>query len=324
MAADSVVGAIGNNLSEESKAILTQVFEQIKGNAAYVDVGAAKAVFGTESAGVIVGVLPAGNAPISGNLKDSNFEVNVDFPASIGLKFKGPATDVSVDSAAAYFNELISAALPPTQSNDPAVHAKSLSLQVAVDVVKSMVTDSKTSVRYLELTNGLPTTAGGNVKIFGAAGGNEVVAINTAQLNSQDLEKVILVNQADVIVTGTKAALVVGDNSNQKITGGQGADTLVGGGGSDTLVGGLGSDTFGFVAGGRYQIGDLDLKNDKIAFSIAGINNFQDLAKLVTKVQETNAGVTYTFGDAGTITLMGVKNSDITADLIHFTIGDVG
>lgn len=329
MAADSVVGAVGNNLSDESKAILADVVSQITGTAAYVDVGGATAVYGTETTGVITGVLPASNTALSGELKDTNFVVNVELPANVGVNFKGPSTNVSIEKAADYFNELIAAALP-TDSTDPAVQNKAQGLRTAVEVVKNVAAVDNTSVRYVEITNVLPSESGGNVKIVGSGAANEVVAINTAQLGSgqqlilQDLEKVILVNNADVVVTGTKSTLVVGDNADQKITGGQGADTLVGGGGSDTLVGGAGSDTFGFVSGGNFLIGDFNAKEDKFAFNFAGINNFQDLVKLVTKVEETATGVTYTFGDAGTITLVGIKDSDITADLINFTIGGGG
>ena len=141
------------------------------------------------------------------------------------------------------------------------------------------------------------------------------------QLILQDLEKVVLVNKADVVVTGTKAALVVGDNADQKITGGQGADTLVGGGGSDTLVGGAGNDTFGFVSGGSFVIGDFNPANDKLAFSVPGISNFNQLASLVTGVENTSSGVTYTFGNAGSISLVGINSTDVTADLITFTLG---
>lgn len=329
MAADSVVGAIGSNLSDQSKALLQEVVAQITGVAAYVNVGGATAVYGTASTGVITGTLPAGNAAVSGDLKDTNFAVNVELPANVGVNFKGPSTNVDVAKAADYFNQLISAALP-SNSQNPAVQDKAQSLQTAVKVVKNAPSNADASVRYVEVLNTQTSGAGGDVKIVGNAAANEVVAINTAQLSAnqklilQDLERVILVNKADVIVTGTKAALVVGDNADQKITGGQGADTLVGGGGRDTLAGGAGSDTFGFASGGTFQISDFNIKEDKLAFSFGGVNNFQDLAKLVTKVEETSSGVTYTFGDAGAITLVGIKASDITADLINFTIGSGG
>jgi Ca2+-binding RTX toxin-like protein len=329
MSADSIVGEVGNNLSDESKAILAEVVAQITGTAAYVNVGGATAVYGTQSTGVITGVLPASNSAVVGDLKDTNFTVGVELPANIGINFTGPANNVSVELAADYFSGLILAAMPKNNP-DPVVQSKAQSLQAAVSVVKNAAVNGDTSVRYVELTNVQPSGAGGNVKIVGSGAANEVVAINTAQLVGnqqlilQDLDKVILVNKADVVVTGTKAAVVVGDNADQKITGGQGADTLVGGGGSDTLVGGSGSDTFGFVSGGNVQIGDFNFREDKFAFSLEGVNNFQDLVKLVTQVQETSTGVTYTFGGAGvgTITLMGVRDSDINADLIKFTIGN--
>lgn len=326
MASDSLIGAVGTNLSPESKALLQTVVGQISGDAAVIKVGDSTAVFGTDAGGAITGVLPAGNAPVVGDLRDTNFAVSVDLPANVGISFRGPTTDVSVEKAADYFNSLITQAFANAGSS-PAVQAVKQSLDAAVDLVKNVAAaGSNTTVRYVEPTTGNQATATGEVKIVGKGASAEVVAINTGnmapnqKLVIQDLEKVIIVNKADVVVAGTKAALVVGDNSNQKITGGQGADTLVGGGGSDTLLGGAGKDTFGFVSGGDFVIGDLNPGQDKLAFNIKGVTTLQDLGKLVTKVEETSAGVKYTFGSAASITLVGVKGADITADLITFKI----
>lgn len=328
MAADSVVGAIGNNLSTESKEFLQQVLTQITGTVAIQDVGGAKAVYGTESTGLITGALPGVNSVVFGSLKDTNFAVDVVLPANIGVNFQGPSTNVSVQKAVDFFNELIAKELPVGNTN-PDVQAKAQALLNAVDLVEQVVDNNNAAVRYLDVKN-TQTTPTGNVKLVGVAGANEIVAINAGDLGKQqqlilqDLEKVILVNQANVIVEGSKSTLVIGDNADQSITGGQGADTLVGGGGSDTLVGGAGSDTFGFASNGNFRIGDFNVKEDKFAFNLEGVNNFQDLVKLVTKVEETSSGVTYTFANNSVITLVGMKDSDITADLISFTIGGAG
>jgi len=326
MASDSIIGAVGNNLSNESKSLLTEVIAQIKGTAAYVSVGESTAVFGPGDAGAIVGSLPASKAAIAGELKDTNFVANVELPANTGVNFQGPSTNVTTEAAADYFNALIDAALPKGNES-PAVQEKAQSLKTAVDVVKSIGPAADATVRYVEVVSTAQAGASGSVKIVGSgSSAKEIVAINTAQLGTnqqlilQDLEKVVLVNKADVVVTGTKAALVVGDNADQKITGGQGADTLVGGGGNDTLVGGAGSDTFGFVSGGRFVLGDFNPTNDKLTFEIPGISNFNQLASLVTRVENTASGVVYTFGNAGSITLVGISSAEVTADLISFTL----
>jgi len=326
MASDSVVGAVGGDLSDESKALLSEVVEQITGVAAYVNVGEATAVFGTDDTGAIVGTLPISNSEITGEFRDTNFVANIDLPANLGINFQGPSANVSTEAAADYFNALIEAALP-SGNESPAVQAKAESLNTAVDVVTSSGSNADTTVRYLELISSSQSDGSGDVTIVGSGDATEVLAINTAQLGSsqqlilQGLGSVILINNADVVVAGTSAALVVGDNANQKITGGQGADTLVGGGGSDTLVGGAGSDTFGFVSGGGFVIGDFDAANDKLAFDIQGISSFNQLAGFVTRVEDTASGVVYTFGNAGSISLVGINSTDVTADLITFTLG---
>lgn len=326
MASDSVIGAVGESLSAESVSLLEQVVAQITGTAAIFSVGEATAVYGTGEAGTIVGALPAGSSSVSGEFRDTNFVANVVLPSNTGINFQGPSTNVSTEAAADFFNAMIDAALSSGNDN-PAVQAKAQSLSTAVDVVKNSGSNSDTTVRYLEVVSTSQSDGTGNVTIAGGGASVEVVAINTAQLGAnqqlflQDLEKVIIVNNADVVVTGTNAAMVVGDNADQKITGGQGADTLVGGGGSDTLVGGAGSDTFGFVSGGTFVLGDFDTANDKLTFDIAGISSFNQLASLVTRVENTASGVTYTFGNAGSISLVGVSSSDVTADLITFTLG---
>jgi Ca2+-binding RTX toxin-like protein len=313
-------------LGEESQAILSEVLGQISGTTSYVTVGDATAIYVTTAPGFLSGAIAPMGGSVVGTYADINFQADLDLPANIGINFQGPQTDSTVDAAATFFDDLINAALPVDEASDPAVQAKAQSLQTAVDVIKNVATDGTASVRYLELTNANPDSATGEVKISGVEGANEVVAINAAQLGTQqqlileNLDKVILVNDADVVVTGTQPALVVGDDANQKITGGQGADTLVGGGGSDTLVGGAGDDTFGFSSGGLFQIGDFDRLHDTFAFSIPNITTFADLAKLVTGVQETGEFISFEFGTAGTITLMGLTASDITADLIRFTL----
>lgn len=326
MASDSVAGAVGGNLSDESKSLLSEVVAQITGTAAYVNVGGATAVFGPDATGAIVGTLPVNNLAITGEFRDTNFAVNVELPANSGINFQGPSTNITTEAAADYFNELIEAAFP-NGNESPAVQEKAQSLTAAVDLVKNSGSTADTSVRLIEVISTAQPDAAGNLTIVGNGASNEVVAINTEQLGAnqqlilQDLEKVILVNNADVVITGTTAALVVGDNADQKITGGQGADTLVGGGGSDTLVGGAGSDTFGFVSGGLFVLGDFNPTSDKLFFNIPGILNVNQLAGLVTRVEDHSSGAIYTFGNAGSISLVGIKSTDVTADLISFTLG---
>jgi Ca2+-binding RTX toxin-like protein len=130
----------------------------------------------------------------------------------------------------------------------------------------------------------------------------------------------VLVNDAKVQVIGS-AAFVAGDNANQSISGAFGADTLVGGGGSDTLVGGYGADQFGFVGGGTTIVGDFNKgQGDKLAIQLTGVTTNAQLINAVSAIQDTPTGMSVTFGSFGTITLVGVKIADITADMIQLNI----
>jgi Ca2+-binding RTX toxin-like protein len=184
------------------------------------------------------------------------------------------------------------------------------------------------SVRVISITNESTTgKSTDTVKLSGSSTGNkEVVAVNAANLSKdqtlilENLDRVVLVNDAKVQVTGS-AAFVAGDNANQSISGGFGADTLVGGGGSDTLVGGYGSDKFGFVGGGTISVGDFSKsQGDKLAIQLTGVTTNAQLINAVSAIQDTPTGMSVTFGSFGTITLVGVKIADITADMIQLNI----
>ena len=325
MASDSIVGAVGTGLSDASKELLSAVVAAINGTATVADVGESTVVFGADTTGNLTGTLIAQGGQTVGSIQDGSVTLGVSLPDDVGLNFAGPKELTSAAAAAQYFNDLIDAALPASNTSE-AVVEKRESLEAAV-ALASDGQGSGLGVRVLSITNESKTgSASDTIKLSGASGSKEVVAVNAANLSAtqtlilENLDRVVLVNDAKVQVTGS-AAFVAGDNANQSISGGFGADTLVGGGGSDTLVGGYGSDKFGFVGGGTINVGDFSKsQGDKLAIQLTGVTTNAQLINAVSAIQDTPTGMSVTFGSFGTITLVGVKIADITADMIQLNI----
>ncbi|HWK54859.1 MAG TPA: hypothetical protein VNR18_10850, partial [Hyphomicrobiales bacterium] len=135
------------------------------------------------------------------------------------------------------------------------------------------------------------------------------------------MEKVILVGAGNARVDDSNGMMIVGDTTNQNITGGDGADTLVGGGGEDTLTGGAGEDEFGFIAKGHYTVTDFTVGEDMLAFGIDGVDSVDDLLDGLVNVIQNDGNTTFDFGENGSITLVGVDASQLTEDMVKFTIG---
>jgi Ca2+-binding RTX toxin-like protein len=326
MASDSIVGAVGTGLTEASKELLEAVVAAISGTATVSDIGTSTVVTGTDKSGNSTGALISTGKATTGTINDGVVSIGVVLPEKVGLNFAGPTKAVAAAAAVTYFNDLISAALPSTNKTT-AVVEKRASLESAV----SLASDGQGSnlfVRVIGITNESTTgKSTDTVKLSGSSIGNkEVVAVNAANLSKsqtlilENLDRVVLVNDAKVQIIGD-AAFVAGDNANQSISGGFGADTLVGGGGSDTLVGGYGADKFGFIGGGTTIVGDFNKgQGDKLAIQLTGVTTNAQLINAVSAIQDTPTGMSVTFGSFGTITLVGVKIADITADMIQLNI----
>lgn len=325
--ADSIVSSLSESLSDTSKQILQSIVDFVSGPAAVVDLGSTKAVFGTGTDGNTKGLVVASDAAVTGNINDANFALSVELPAAVGLVFQGPATNVSATEASNYFQSLIDTALP-ADSKDTAVIEKRASLEEAVQLVTASQ-ESKAAVRVVGIKSDATTTSDSSkVVLTGAnAAAGEVIAVNTAglgakqQLVLENMERVVIVHGADVAISGSKASFVAGDNADQKVTGGSGADTLVGGGGNDTLIGGVGADAFGVVGSGTLTLGDFSgSSGDRLKFNIDGVTTIAQLKALITNVQEDANGLTIAFNTGMTISLVGLKNSDLTADMVDLTI----
>ena len=325
--ADSIVGAVGANLSDSSKSALEALVSAIAGEAAVVDLGGSTAVFGADASGNSVGSVTAATTAVSGAINDANLTVNIELPVGVGLDFAGPSTDQTAAQAKEYFDGVISQAFAGA-TGAAADQSAALSKAFALIATKDAANTNNSAVRLVNITNE-STDGAATVKLSGDANSSkqEVVAVNASQMRAgqtlqiENLDRVVVAGSAKLEVVGSSAAFVAGDNADQNITGGGGSDTLVGGGGNDTLAGGAGADDFGFVAGGNFTISDLSAaEGDKLAFSIDGLTSIEQLVAAVTAITETADGVTFQFGDAASITLVGMQSSDVTADLIKLTL----
>lgn len=327
MAADSIIGAVTTGLSAQSKDLLTAVVAAINGTATVTDVGTSTVVTGVDKSGNSTGALISKGAGTTGTINDGNVSLGVVLPEKVNLNFAGPAKAVDVEAATNYFKGLIDAALPSSNKSTEVVQKR----ESLIDAVK-LATEGQgqdLAVRFVNIFSENTTGAKADtVKLSGSATGNkEVLAVMATGLNKdqtlilENLDRVLVVNDAKVQVLGG-AAYVGGDNGNQNITGGSGADTLVGGGGNDTLVGGSGADNFVLKGGNSLvNVGDLNIaQGDKLVFQHPGLTSIDQLVKAVSFIQDTPTGLTVSFGNELTISLVGVKIADITSDLSFIEI----
>jgi Ca2+-binding RTX toxin-like protein len=150
---------------------------------------------------------------------------------------------------------------------------------------------------------------------------SEVFALALAGLGTdttlvlKGVEGAVLVGAGTVRVDGTAGARIATDSAAQTLTGGGGNDVLVGSG-DDVLAGGAGQDLFAFGGLGHYVIGDFAKGEDKLGFK--GLQSVAQLATFVTAVQDDAQGITFEFGAAASIRLVGVHAADISGDMIQF------
>lgn len=139
----------------------------------------------------------------------------------------------------------------------------------------------------------------------------------------RNTDAAVIIGKGNVTITNAKGATVVAGLGEQNIMGGSGNDTMITTGGKDSMSGGAGADKFVMTGkSGNLAISDFKIGEDKLVFKIDGISNLADLSKAFTGVTETpapNAGVTVHFGDL-TVTLTGLKVSDLTLDMLGFTL----
>jgi len=327
MASDSIVGAVTNGLSTQSIELLTAVVAAINGTATVTDIGTSTVVTGLDESGNTTGALLSKGEATSGTINDGSVSLGVVLPENVNMNFAGPTQAVDVEAAMNYFNALIETALPSSNTSSGAVQKR----ESLIDAVE-LATEGQgkdLAVRFVNISSENTTgTTSDTIKLSGSATGNkEVLAVMATGLNKdqtlilENLDRVLVVNDAKVQVLGG-AAYVGGDNGNQNITGGSGADTLVGGGGNDTLVGGSGADNFVLKGGSSLvNVGDLNIaQGDKLVFQHPGLTSIDQLVKAVSFIQDTPTGLTVSFGNELTISLIGVKITDITSDLSFIQI----
>lgn len=152
---------------------------------------------------------------------------------------------------------------------------------------------------------------GGNDKMFGK-GGNDKLKGDGGR------DKLIGGGGNDNLKGGGGNDNLKGGKGNDKLLGGGGKDKLNGGGNDDVLIGGKGADTFIFTRQRTDETtSNADLIRDfKIGVDVIDIRtkdkNFDDL---VIWEEGGNAVVAYSHGN---ITLRGISENQVTADMFDF------
>ena len=148
---------------------------------------------------------------------------------------------------------------------------------------------------------------GGNRDILRGGSGND-------SLSGGDAADIILGGSGDDVLEGDAGNdLMLGGAGNDSLMGGTGNDTLIGGAGDDTITGGDGEDTFMFAEdSGNDTITDFDVDDDTIDLSLMNAAiAFSDLD--IQDLTDGRTGATISHSSFGTITVLGVSASDLTA-----------
>ena len=253
---------------------------------------------GTQIAGLAttVGAVVAGQTGLNGaTVSDGVVTTQVTTPANVALVTQGTAAPVTATEAQNYLQALVNAAAPGDQALTNMVNtiANGVNGQAAVRVAIVDSSAANTSGQVVLDVSGSNT----NVVQAVVANGNNVV-VNGATA-------VAAVGNGSFQVSGTQGVLVAGDGANQVISGGAGRDTLVGGGGIDSIVGGAG-DIVGFNSVGNYTVSGSS--NVVLNFGSVGVTSLNQLASLVTGVQQNGDATTYIFDNGvASITLVGIN-----------------
>ena len=339
MAGESIFGGGGGGgaggglvvpLSNDALALLNHFLTDTLGSSLHHgNIGATPTVWGTGLNGEIQGGVAPGLGSLDGTIINGELHLDISLPGVTGIVFEG-MDDVTPEEWGAYLKSVVAGYAPNGGQANALNHAiDHLVAQILDQGVTSMV------VRVFDLLTGAqvgasaPLADGANDIVIDASAnlGVEIFAINLAQATANQtvvfkgVEAAILAGDGAVRVDGSTAINLIADGGSQNVTGGGGNDTLVGGGGADTLTGGLGDDVFGFTGlAGRQTITDFDTAHDQVAFDLAGVSTLAQLAAMVTRVDEFADGVTYNFGNDGSITLIGVTAAELTADMIKLSI----
>jgi Ca2+-binding RTX toxin-like protein len=331
MSADSLFGGTSSgSLSTNSLALLNQFLtDTVGGTTSTGTIGTSTYVSGMGSQGESQGGILPGSGAISGTISDGVLQLTLNLPGNTGLIFEG-MNNATPDTAGTFLHSVVDSYHP--------TGAQKASLDAAVNqLVNALKAQGITNVvfRVFDFMAGAGNGALAAPGALGAAASDIVIDASqnpgvqafaldllhaTGAVVLKGVEQALVANAGTIRVEGNTPINLVGDLAAQDITGGGGNDTLVGGGGNDTLTGGLGNDVFGLSALGHVTIKDFDVAHDNVAFSSTGITNIQQLAHLVTSVDNAPTGVTFNFGHDASITLVGVSAAQITADLVKFTI----
>jgi Ca2+-binding RTX toxin-like protein len=168
------------------------------------------------------------------------------------------------------------------------------------------------------------TGSAGADRLAGTSGGDLLYGLGGSDiLMARDGDDVVNGGEGDDTLLGEKGddRLNGGDGADL-LNGGQGRDTLAGGAGSDILIGGSGDDVFVFERGGGQDM-VLDFlhgpKNgDVIDMRAFGhINSFEELSGMIGR--NWAGHVTIDMGDGDSMTLVGVRPGQLSADDFLFS-----
>lgn len=344
--------ALISALAPETQSLVSGFFtDAVPGSITTTSIGEGTLVQAIAADGSVSGLLiaPSG-AVISGSVSlGGEFTVSVALPAGTSLAFDGPPNAVAPSAAADALISVISShittgsgAVDPSAAPTTPVQDQ---INNAVKALTDLLGSSSTGAVNVKFVNLLGSAGSQSNAKFAAADTASTTAatksladlVFSGDAKSSDLlafmltgisqDQTLVLNNVDngvIIGNGTvrvgtsQGSSIAGTNGNQKLIGGDGNDTLIGGGGNDTLTGGAGKDLFGVSALGKYTITDFQVGQDKLSFLAGGMNTMKDLAPYFTGVTMSNDTPTLNFGPNLSITLAGVKASDLTLDIFKF------
>jgi serralysin len=174
-------------------------------------------------------------------------------------------------------------------------------------------------------------TSRGGVTAFGGDGNDQFLG-HSASASA----RLVLYGEAgdDKVIGGGAGDYLNGGSNNDTLDGNSGNDILIGGTGDDVLTGGRfwrgsedtsNDDTFVFNVGGLRSSGndritDFFAGGEEDQIKITGSSRFDTFAEMMAVAEESWGNTVFDFGNGNTLTLEGVRVSELTVNDFTFAL----
>jgi hypothetical protein len=270
---------------------------------------------------MITKIVPDQVNPIYGNITDNGMSLTLDAPATSSMMMQSPSGFGDLWGGSSFISNTINQTLPNLNITPSELIYKSGFLG-ALNVMTNKI--GSDSVAQTKIINVGGDQKGAPINITENNVQNDLIVLNLMgaqqppKININNVKNVLVAGVGSVEATSSLPVNLVGDLNDQTLIGSpSGNNFLSGGGGNDKLTGGAGGyNTFMIGSSGKVIINDF-LKNgvsnnNIIELNIFGVQNLDDLKKIVSNIQTVTSpalATTFTLANTIDVTLVGLSSA---------------